>query len=202
MGNAAIGIRIRVVARVAVVALVALLAREATAEERPAFTTQPPNVVAAELPLAILADKKVAKQLGSGLTTTFVLQVREHSRASGFARLEVRYDVWDEVWYVRRIEFGKPAERQRLPSRAALETWWRTPVRLFAAATSPAKFELELLVLPFSAAEEEETREWVSKAGGVGTSARTSSLVDALIGTTIAARPITSWRWNVEHPLR
>jgi hypothetical protein len=192
-----------VVIRAAAVALLALVASVAAAASRPSFTTQAGNLIAAELPLTILGDAKVSKQLGSGLTTTFVLQIRQRQQAPLIvARLEVRYDVWDEVWLVRRVEAGKAPERQRLASRAALETWWRTPVRLFAAATSPVKFDLDLLVLPFSTDEEKETRQWVSKAGGVGTSARTSGLVDALIGTTIEARPIMSWQWSVEHSLR
>jgi hypothetical protein len=192
-----------VVIHFAAVALLALFASGAVAEQRPAFSTQPGNIIAAELPTAILSDAKVTKQLGTGLTTTFVVQVRPRQQSTAaVARIEIRYDLWDEVWLVRRIESGKPADRQRLTTRAALETWWRAPLRLFAATTSPAKFELELIVLPFSADEEKETRQWVSKAGGVGTAARTSGLVDALIGTTITARPIMSWRWNVEHPLR
>jgi hypothetical protein len=192
-----------VVIRAAAVVLLSLVASFAAAESRPSFTTQAGNIIAAELPLTILTDAKVTRQLGSGLTTTFVVQIHQRQQSAVIvARLEIRYDLWDEVWLVRRVEAGKAAERQRLPSRAALETWWRTPLRLFATTTSPAKFDLDLLVLPFSADEEKETRQWVSKAGGVGTSARTSGLVDALIGTTIAARPIMSWQWTVEHPLR
>jgi hypothetical protein len=154
-------------------------------------------MVTAELPLAILADSKVKQQLSSGLTTTFHLVAGRRAPSSlDGARLEIRYDLWDEVWHVRRIEHGRPPERLRLPSRQALESWWRAPVRLFAAESTPVNFDLELRVLPFSAAEEQETRDWVSKSGGVGTPARTSGLVDALIGTTIAPKPIIIWRWS------
>jgi len=56
-------------------------------------------------------------------------------------------------------------------------------------------------VLPFSAAEEEDARQWLSKAGGVGSAsrgARSPGLVDVLIGTTIQAKPLLTFQWTVD----
>lgn len=172
------------------------------AQQRPTFTVNG-GVVAVTLPAAVLQDKSVRKQLGSGLTTTFLViaRQRETGRATG-ARIEVRYDLWDEVWMVRRIDFDGRTDRQRLTAADALEKWWRTPVRLLAADAARVALQVEVSVLPFSAAEEEDARQWITKSGGVGTAAGGGGIVDALIGTTISARPITSFRWNVDLSLR
>ena len=172
-------------------------------QQRPAFVVQPGGVVAATLPSSILADSDVRKRLGSGLTTTFLVTAR--NRGSGAitgARIEIRYDLWDEVWLVRKIEFDRKSEQQRITSRDALEKWWRTPLRLLTTAADHASLQIDLDVLPFSAAEREDARQWMSKSGGVGTASGGGGIVDALIGTTIAAKPITSYRWNVELALK
>ena len=188
------------VTRGAVMMVLCALAVSARAQQqRPAFTVQS-GIVATTLPASVLQDKSVKKQLGSGLTTMFLLVARQ--RESGLvsgARIEVRYDLWDEVWIVRRVEFDGKTDRQRIASAEALEKWWRAPVRLFASSAARVALQLDLNVLPFSAAEEDDARQWITKSGGVGSGA---GLVDALIGTTISAKPITSFRWNVDLSLR
>ena len=193
------------VRRSAVLTLLLLLPALARAQQpRPTFTALPGGVVAATLPASVLSEPNVNKRLGSGLTATFLLAARERGTgAVSGARMEIRYDLWDEVWIVRRIEFDRKTETQRLASRDALERWWRTPVRLMATQAAKVALQIDLSVLPFSAAEEADAREWISKSGGVGTAGGGGAgLVDALIGTTISARPITSYRWNVEVTLR
>lgn len=186
----------------ALAGLLLLAALSARAQQRPAFTMQS-GVIAASLPASVLQDKSVKKQLGSGLTATFILSARQRETGDlTAARMEVRYDLWDEVWLVRRVEFDGRTDRQRITSAEALEKWWRAPVRLFASRASRVVLQVELNVLPFSAAEEDDARAWITKSGGVGTAAGGSGLVDALIGTTISAKPITSFRWNVDLSLR
>ena len=190
-----------VVTRAAAVLFV-LLALSARAQQRPTFSVQS-GVVAASLPAAVLQDKTVRKQLGSGLTTTFIVSARQ--RETGMitaARMEVRYDLWDEVWLVKRVEFDGKTDRHRFTSVDALEKWWRAPVRLFSSNAARVALQVEVNVLPFSAAEEDDARAWITKSGGVGTASGGGGLVDALLGTTISAKPITSVRWNVDLALR
>jgi len=173
------------------------------AQPKPTYSVQPDGVVAATLPAAILTDSDVQKRLTSGLTTTFLIAARDRTtNAVSGARLEVRYDLWDEVWLVRRLELDRKPERQRIASMADLEKWWRTPLRLLSTDASRISLQLDLTVLPFSAAESEDARQWISKSGGVGTAGGGGGVVDALIGTTINAKPITSYRWNVELALK
>ena len=181
-----------------------LAALAARGQQRPTFTVQG-GVVAASLPPSVLQNASVRKQLGSGLTTTFLVVVRQRDadRTVTAARLEVRYDLWDEVWLVKRVEFDGKTDRQRLPSSEAMEKWWRAPVRLLTTNAARVGLQVDLSVLPFSAAEEEDARQWITKSGGVGTAAGGGGgIVDALIGTTISAKPITSFRWNVDLSLR
>jgi hypothetical protein len=192
------------VRRAAVVLALLALPRLALAQQpRPAFSVQPGGVVAASLPSAVLSDSDVRKRLASGLTTTFIAVARNRASDSlSGARLEVRYDLWDEVWIVRRVEFDRRTDQQRIASMDALEKWWKVPLRLLASSQPRVAIELELTVLPFSSAESDDARQWISKSGGVGTSSGGSGFVDALIGTTISAKPITSYRWNAEVVLR
>jgi hypothetical protein len=192
------------VTRAAVLLAFVLAAAAALAQQRPTFAVQPNGVVAAVMPVSVLNEFDVRKQLGSGLTTTFLVAARNRlTGAVSGARVEIRYDLWDEVWLVRRIEFDRKAEQLRITSRDALEKWWRNPLRLLSTNADRVSLQIDVSVLPFSAAEREDARQWMSKSGGVGTaSGGGSGLVDALIGTTIDAKPITTYRWNVELALK
>ena len=184
------------VRRAAVVAFVVMLAAVVRGQHRPVFGTQAGGVVTATLPVSILHAPQVRKQLASGLTTTFVVAARQRDRLTG-ARIEIRFDLWDEVWHVRRVEQDRREERQKLPSMEALETWWHMPVRIFTTADNAIPLQVELSVLPFSASEEEDARQWIAKGGGAARPAG-EGLVDVLIGTTLAAKPIIRWRWDVQ----
>jgi len=189
--------------RVSALLVALLLPAFAFAQPRPSFVAQPGRTVAVSLPSSLLDEREVKKQISSGLTTTFLLsaQARESDRR-GAARVEVRFDLWDEVWLVRRIEFDGKEERQRLASRDALDKWWRVPVRLFAANADRVALRVTLSVLPFSIAEGEDARQWIAKSGGLGTPGGGSPLVTALIGTTLDAKPIRAYHWNAEVAFR
>ena len=110
-----------------------------------------------------------------------------------------------EIGAARRIrpEPPLPLHRQRIASQEALEKWWRAPVRILSTNAARLALQVDLTVLPFSAAEEEDAREWMTKSGGVGTAGGgAGALVDILIGTTLSAKPITSYRWHVDLTLR
>ena len=173
-----------------------VLAALARAQHRLEFSVQPGGVIHATLPASVLQAPAVRKQLASGLTTTFIVAARQRDRVSG-ARIEVRFDLWDEVWLVRRVDLDRREDRQRLASMEALEKWWRAPVRIFNSADRAVPLQVELSVLPFSASEEEDARQWIAKGGGVAKPSG-EGLVDVLIGTTLSAKPIIRWRWDVQ----
>jgi hypothetical protein len=168
------------------------------AQTRPAFIAQPGRVIAIALPASLLNDREIARQLGSGLTTVFMLAAKPR----GAARLDIRFDVWDEVWIVRRVDSDGREERQRITTRDALEKWWSSPLRLLTGDGAKALLDVTLTVLPFSAAESEDARAWISKSAGAAENGRGSPLVAAVIGTTLNARPIRSYRWQAEVQLK
>jgi hypothetical protein len=168
----------------------------ALAAGQPSFTAQGGRVVAIVLPAELLADRDVQRQLGSGLTTTFVLVARQRDGAGrGAARIEIRFDPWDEVWFVHRIGVDGKEERQKIASRESLEKWWSAPLAIFAGTADRVALNVVLTVLPFSTAEGEDARRWIGAGAG-------APLVAALIGTTLDAKPIRSWRWQAEVDLR
>lgn len=180
-------------ARAALCVLLAAAAASAAPPERPTLTVAGDRVLAA-LPPSILKQKEVRARLESALTTTFI--VKTHDSA---ARIEVRYDLWDEVYRVKRIDAAGRVTQQRIANAAQLEAWWRTPIDVARIAGDRAAIDLELVVLPFSAADESDARQWLSKSGGTrDPSSDSKSVVDALIGTTLSARPIVSYRWSLE----
>jgi hypothetical protein len=177
---------------------VALLAATARAEVRPAFAAMPGGIATMALPGSFLQDPAVRKQLSSGLTTVIVIIAKQSGTSNaGGARFEIRYDLWDEVWLVKKTDFDGRVDRQRIANFDALMQWWHNPVRMFASNEPHVALNVELRVLPFSSAEEQDARDWISKSGGVATPSG-AGFVQTLIATTITARPIVMVRWNVD----
>jgi hypothetical protein len=173
-------------------ALLVLFAAGAVMAQRPAISVSGDRVLVA-LPDSVLKDGHVKSRLESALTTTFIMK----TSLGGGARIEIRYDLWDEVYRVRRNNGA-----QQTIARKDLEPWWRTPID--GGRADGNRIDVELIVLPFSAAEETDARQWLSKSGGAGTPAGgdRSSIVDVLIGTTLNARPVVSFRWMAVVPRR
>jgi hypothetical protein len=185
---------------------------------RPSYTVTADGVIAVSFPAEVLRDEEVRRNLTSGLTTSFaVLATAGADRTRSAARIEVRYDLWDEQFLVRKIESDGHVSDVKLSSAEALEKWWRAAsVRLarLPRPNGPLRVELEMTVYPFSVAEEHRTREWLARsASAAGSSlprgqtadgttpvagATSSALIDALIGTTIHARPLLTFRWRTD----
>ena len=167
---------------------------------------QPPvaSIAAGELRIAlpdhILERPDVRRQMATALTTTFIVdaRIRQQPRAPR-SRIEIRFDLWDAVYLVRRFEKGRLTDQRRIATLAELRQWWRTPIHVSSGAGRRATVDLQLIVLPFSAAEEGDARDWLEKSGGVGTDpSAAAGIVGAMIGTTIQARPIATLRWTID----
>jgi hypothetical protein len=176
-----------------------ILLQVAAAPEPPPTATMSDSAVRVVFPEHILRRAGVRKQLASALTTTFLVTARTRDIAEAKSRIEVRFDLWDEVYLVRRIELGRVVEQRKLASMNELLQWWQTPMHVLDVRAPRATLDLRLTILPFSTAEEGDAREWLSKSGGVGTEqSPADGVVGAMIGTTIQARPIATYRWSIE----
>lgn len=175
----------------------------------------------------ILDQEEVARHLTTGLTTTFAFRFEAAAKAGGKvrggARVEIRYELWDEVFHTVSVGMeGRPVRRQ-LTSLEDLHTWWR---QLHVAVLDlrdqvPARTasgRIEVDVVPFSKAERDDTQRWLYdsalRAGravpplpieeGADRSpvARNSleQVFGVLIATSLRSRAVTSFRWQAEMP--
>jgi hypothetical protein len=159
------------------------------------------------LPPDVLAQRDVRKQLTSGLTTTFLVTTNVAERR-GAARIEVRYEPWDEVYLVTSRGIDAIAQTARFASLEKLVEWWRGAALPVMRGTA-TNVQVTLEVLPFSIEEQKETQRWLTRSlgeahrsGGVDASEVAgrgggSSVLDALIGTSIQRRPIVRSRWTI-----
>lgn len=153
----------------------------------------------------ILGDEGVRSHLETGLTTTLALRVVARGaggRHEGGALVTVRYQLWDEIFEVSVVEPAGPPRRLRLESFDELERWW-TDLRVRPFAGEPpslASARLEVDVVPFSAAEERETRRWLSDSLDAARRSATESLSpsaeesDDTLGRTFRLMMATSIR--------
>jgi hypothetical protein len=175
----------------------------------------------------VLSRPEVRPHLTTGLTTSLAIRVTATDalgrRARGGGRVDVRYELWDEVFLVRAagavgavgaIGNGGAGRRDSLPSFDRLVAWWRG-LRLpavDAAVLDPAgpwQVEVEVAVIPFSQAEEAEARRWVSEsvqksgarelsAAGEEPSEGLSGVLDLLVATSIQRRSLVRYDWKVQ----
>lgn len=194
--------------------LLLLLAARLGALQGPAAEASREGLVLTRLPPALTAPE-VRKQLGTGLTTSFVFEARAEGppgKTRGGARVDVRYELWDEVYIVSRIDASGRAVRATFPSFERLSEWWRE-ARLVVirppASGSATSVEVRLRVIPFSQAEQLETQRWFSQAlsaeksgsaGAVSEDLSLSQMLNLLIATSIGRAPLLDEEWKLPLP--
>ena len=153
------------------------------------------------LPASILRNDEVQKHLTSGLTTVFLLTVND-----GGARVEIRYELWDEKFLVTVIDSERRIQKTSIDTFEHLAEWWaRTPLRV-GKARSEVRAKLE--VIPFSAREEEDAQRWLARSIGASSNAAdpaqkkdaastAGGILDLLIGTSVQRHPLQTWRWTL-----
>jgi hypothetical protein len=167
------------------------------------------RLIISRLP-AILHDEELKRHLDSGLTTSFVFQLRRQGLAEpGAARVDIRLELWDEVYLVTLIDGEGRVERSQLASPQGLNEWWSdAEIVLSAPAAEDASFGSEarvsLAVVPFSQAELVDTQKWLTESIGqarggtrAGRGSGGSRAVGALIATSMQRRAVRSMTWNL-----
>jgi hypothetical protein len=187
----------------ALVAGVVLLvaAGAAQAAERPTAQVDSSGVLAISLDPRLLREAEKEKHLTSGLTTTFIIRAEQQS---GGVRVDIRYEPWDELYYVRSYRGDGRAEVATIRSRAELETWWTTPRFLLTRGVQPGvTLKLIAEVIPFSASEEADAKRWLAHSlGSAPPPAAVAtfgppSLFSAVIGSSVRRRPVVKLSWQV-----
>ncbi len=177
------------------------------------------GVVLSGLP-PILAEEEVRRHLTTGLTTTLLFRLEPQWRvAPAGARIEVRYELWDEVFHVGVLTADGRSEQMVVPSFEELATWWQqvdlVVLNLEAQRGTAERYvRLVLDVIPFSQAERDDTERWFSET--IGATARSASeeaerspeereeslgrVLSVMIATSIQRRALTSYEWSLQLP--
>ena len=171
----------------------------------------------------VLSEVAVREHLGSGLTTTFIFRLSTRDgrgeKVSGGAQVQIRYELWDEVFEVAVVGLDGRLERARLDSFEALVDWWRDlrPVVLDGQRTQlggTAVVRVLLEVVPFSRSEQRDAQRWFSdslekqgrsSAEQVAESVddqpeQLSRAINLLLATSIQRRALATFQWNLSRP--
>lgn len=190
----------------------------AAAAEEPRLTRAEDKRLRVERLPALLDDAEIQPQLTTGLTTSFSFRVgwrsRRAGRALGGARVEIRYELWDEAFQVMAIGFDGEVEQRSLPSFDALRAWWHdlelVLTRPIPELPETARARLTVDVLPFSESERDETQRWFTDALAAQSSG-TEAAADAaeerlepldrvlhlLMATSIERQALLSFRYTL-----
>ncbi len=167
------------------------------------------RLVVSRLP-RLLTNVEVKRHLDSGLTTSLVFQGGpQGATKSGAARIDVRFELWDEVYLVTVIDGEGRVERSRQGSAAELAEWWSEVEIVLTPAVSGSRAadqaRVSLAVVPFSQAELVDTQRWLAESIGQargGSGGRRSrggepAAVGVLIATSMQRRAVRTLVWNV-----
>ncbi|MCP4898180.1 MAG: hypothetical protein GY906_14500 [bacterium] len=168
---------------------------------------------------AILEEEEITRQLTSGLTTSFVFRAEVKSESLvGGARVDVRYELWDEVFQVVAVGIDELGERQTLPDIAALKSWWSelslTVIEREGESATGKDLRLTLDVVPFSLSEQDDTQRWFSRSFAASQGGASSRIGDAgersgsslekvlgvLMATSIQRSALSTYRWTKSVP--
>jgi hypothetical protein len=198
-----------------------LAAGTAGASQVPAFELDRGVLTIVALP-EMLSRREVRPHLGSGLTTSFVVEVEARDArgrvARGAGRIDVRYELWDEVYVVRT--FGVGGARRWAPVRSFEElqsAWQRLRLPVFSAGSldraGPWKVEVLLSVVPFSQSEQRDAQRWFNDSiaarppsapgtpgprSGETVAPETGGVLDLFLGSSIQRRSLVRYDWTVE----
>lgn len=198
------------------VGLVGLAVTLHAEEPAPRLVLRQGQVVLTTLP-PVLAEPEVRRHLDTGLTTNLVLRLRGRSGAlrglTGEALVELRYELWDEVFLVASTGTDGRRRPSQLASFDELLAWWRQlelPLAELPAGAAGAELEVELHVLPFSSSEQRDTQRWFSdslNAPGTGAAADVpagakepqplKAVLNLLMATSIERREVLRFTWTV-----
>ena len=180
------------------------------AAERPTYAIGRDRMLTVSALPEVLSRPEVRPHLTTGLTTSFIVVVKASAepgrKARGAARIDVRWEPWDEVFFTAVVGADGRVRRDSHRSFAALAAWWQSlelPV-LLALPLGNWQVRVELSVIPFSQSEQRDAQRWFSAAPGDaagGTTApsqgesRLNDVVDLLIATSIQRRSIVRYAW-------
>ena len=186
-------------------AILTLLFQSGLPEGNPVFV-ETARGLGCRTPVSVLDEPEVRKQFRSGLTSSFRILVtsRQSNGFKGAARIEIRYELWDEWFLVNVLEADGKVSRYKHESIDALKSWWQsTPIII--SPESP-KFRESLRVslsfVPFSQSEQEGAREWIVDSAKPGSTPVTGvdNIFRTIMATSIKRKPLLQKSWRISYP--
>jgi hypothetical protein len=189
-------------------ALLLLLVAVTGAAEVPVVQTVDDTLVLTSIP-ALLHHEQIRPELVSGLTNSFIFHVTSvdliGDEVSGVARIDIRYEPWDEAFLLTVITMDSSEESVAESFEALAEWWQELQVAVLSAAPLEldlsAEVEVDLSFVPFSQSEQMDAQLWFSKSLGssVGTAAgnQGSGVLNVLVATSITRRSLLRFEWTV-----
>lgn len=195
-----------------VFALSVLAAAAGAALAQPSLEWNDGRVMLGALP-PVLVDEQVERQLTTGLTATLAFRV-EAGGAVGGARVEIRYELWDEVFHVTTLGIDGRPQRETIVSRGDLDAWWaELSLPVFDDETpfdDAGTVRVILEVVPFSHSEQLDTQRWFEQSVQRAEEGRNEGIshpaegdeslgrvFSVLIATSIRRQALTSYRWDL-----
>ena len=174
--------------------------------DHPGFALQEGRRLMISLPEPHLTEPRVNKMLYSGLTTSFAFALRARSEGGGVlvggARVDVRYEPWDEVFYVTLVVADRK-ENTTLASFRELVVWftdYHIPIAdMRGFAPQVWRLDLLLKVLPFSESEQADTQKWFAETlSNESNKNDPNTVLDVLLATSIKRKSLISDSWSLE----
>ena len=159
------------------------------------------------LPKDLVDDPEIRAQLETGLTTTMILAVQARSgdgrRLKGGARIDIRFEPWDEVYELRVWHVSGKQETLKVDSLEGLRVWMAgyhlTVLRLDKAGSTGWKLNVELQVLPFSKLEQSDTQRWFANTlSNRPGDTRSRGLIDLVFSASLKRKTTRGFDWKVE----
>ena len=195
----------------------------ASSGEKPALERGQEDYLTLALPNQVLAASDFRKRLYSGLTTSIELITEVKSDGvtnKSFSLLEIRYEIWEEVLLVRKYEANKTITSMQFGSLDELAAWLSEEPIIVAPVSQTSgdlAVRVQCRIIPFSQAEELQTKEWFSNvlavpdAGNRGQQDRersrsisedqsVSGIFEVLMTTSIQRRSVRTFKWKWRLP--
>lgn len=189
------------------------------APERPALQVDPEGWWTVPIPLELLEDASLEKKLYSGLTTTFELRATFEPRRDDdfFAMLQVRYEIWEEVFIITRLEADGRLGRRQFATLEETAAWLRREPLRIARVGGGKNLIVRVRLIPFSRGDELIAEDWFARVLRVPDAVTTgqvdrnrdrslddsgdgSGIFEVLMTKSIRRRSIRTvkWAWRLE----
>jgi hypothetical protein len=198
------------VLRRATVVLALLSLAAGTAVRLPSARVTTAGAIAITLPAHLLSSAEVKNQLTSGLTTVFTIAATvtdERSTTRGGARIDVRFELWEEKYLVTVTGPAGDVHKLTFASDVALAQWWSENALV---VTTPHRFgqrvnvSVKLKMLPFSVQEQSDTQRWLSRTLASSSTesaerspSQSAEILRIIVETSVRRRPILEYGWSV-----